>query len=111
MAFFAGRLPLAAAVKGNVSDDPRVEEEHVLDPQTYHGKLRIATGLAILAGLIDLQLNASKINVPVVIHHGDKDRATSHKGSIDFIEKVGSKDKTLRIWKGYEHGESTPLFR
>jgi acylglycerol lipase len=25
--FFAGRLPFAKAVKGNVSDDPRVEEE------------------------------------------------------------------------------------
>lgn len=25
--YFAGRLPFAKAVKGNISDDPRVEEE------------------------------------------------------------------------------------
>jgi acylglycerol lipase len=29
--FFAGSLPLARAVRGNVSDDPRVEEDFFAD--------------------------------------------------------------------------------
>ncbi|KDN49616.1 alpha/beta-hydrolase [Tilletiaria anomala UBC 951] len=103
LALFAGRLPLAAAVRGNVSDDPRVEKEHEQDPQTYKGKLRIATGLSVLAGLIDLELHASKITVPVAIHHGDRDRATSYRGSVKFFETIGSQEKSLRLWEGYEH--------
>lgn len=68
IAFFAGRLPLAEGVKGNVSDDPRVETEFHADPQTYKGNLRIATGLAVLAGLADLQTMAPRITVPVAFH-------------------------------------------
>ena len=48
LASVAGPLPLASANKGKNSEDPEVEEVFNRDPQTYHGKLRIATGLAIL---------------------------------------------------------------
>lgn len=101
--FFAGRLPLARAVRGNVSDDPRVDIEHDLDPQTYRGLLRISTGMAILSGIAELQALAPRINVPICIFHGSNDRATSPQGSKDFFQKVSSKDKTLKIWDGYEH--------
>lgn len=68
IAFFAGRLPLAEGVKGNVSDDIRVEHEFQADAQTYKGNVRIATGLAILAGMADLQVMAPKITVPCAFH-------------------------------------------
>ena len=71
IAFFAGRLPFAPGVKGNVSDDIRVETEFHADPQTYKGYIRIATGLAILAGLSELQALAPRITVPVAFHVGD----------------------------------------
>lgn len=48
VASFAGPLALAAANKGKNSEDPEVEEQFQRDPQTYHGKLRVGTGLAIL---------------------------------------------------------------
>lgn len=103
--FFVGRLPLASAVRGNVSDDDRVEEEFHMDPMTYKGKLRIATGLAILEGLQDLTALTHRITCPVAIHHGDADRATSWKGSKDFFDKLGvpADRKVFRLWNGYEH--------
>lgn len=103
IAFFAGRLPLAAGVKGNVSDDIRVEHEFHADPQTYKGYIRIATGLAILLGLEELQELAPKITVPVSFHHGKNDRATSYLGTQAFCERVSSPTKSCRIWDGYEH--------
>lgn len=48
IAYFGGPLPLAAANKGKNSEDPTVEEQFNLDPMTYHGKLRVGTGLSIL---------------------------------------------------------------
>lgn len=68
LAFFAGRLPLAEGVKGNVSDDSRIETEFHADPQTYKGNVRIGTGLAILAGMADLQMLAPRITVPCAFH-------------------------------------------
>ena len=103
--FFLGRLPLAAGVRGNVSDDDRVEEEFHLDPMTYKGRLRIATGLAILQGLDELDKAVEKIRVPVAIHHGMKDRATSYKHSQRFYERLpvkGGKSE-LKLYKDYEH--------
>lgn len=103
ISFFAGRLPLAAGVKGNVSDDIRVEHEFHADPQTYKGYIRIATGLAILLGLEELQALAPKITVPVSFHHGKNDRATSYAGTQAFCERIASPVKSCRIWEGYEH--------
>jgi len=56
LASVAGPLPLASANKGKNSEDPEVEEVFNRDPQTYHGKLRIATGLAILQVRFPLSL-------------------------------------------------------
>ncbi|CAO1634029.1 unnamed protein product [Sympodiomycopsis kandeliae] len=103
--FFVGRLPLASAVRGNVSEDHRVEEEFEMDPMTYKGKLRIATGLAILEGLQDLSRITNRIKCPIAIHHGDKDRATSWKGSKEFFDRleIPQDRKVFRLWNGYEH--------
>lgn len=70
IAFMAGRLPFAPGVKGNVSDDIRVETEFLADAQTYKGWIRIGTGLAILSGLEELQKLAPRITVPCMFHVG-----------------------------------------
>ena len=105
LCFFAGRLPLARAIRGNVSDDQRVEDEFLADPQTYKGLLRISTGLAVLHGLHELQALAHRITCPLVTHHGANDRATNPQGSRDFFHRVGTPEdkKSLHIWDGYEH--------
>ncbi|KAF8338157.1 Alpha/Beta hydrolase protein [Cantharellus anzutake] len=108
---FLGRLPFTPAVKGNVSDDPRVEEECYADERCYHGDLRIATGLALLEGLKSLLPSASKVDFPLHISHGAKDRATDHKRSVEFIAAVRaaakerdiSVDVDCKTWDGYEH--------
>ncbi|KAF8512706.1 Alpha/Beta hydrolase protein [Gautieria morchelliformis] len=102
--FFAGRLPFAKAVKGNVSDDPRVEEEFLADPRGYHGKLRIATGLMLYGCVSYLTPTvATSFTTPFRIVHGNHDRATSHLHSVKFFEAAGSQDKALEIYEGYEH--------
>ncbi|GAK62596.1 lysophospholipase [Moesziomyces antarcticus] len=103
--FFAGRLPMVTAIKGNVSDDPRVEHEFEADPLTYKGKLRISTGLAIVAGIEDLAKKAHLITCPLTIHHGANDRVTDPNGSKMFFDKVATppEHKSIKIWPGYEH--------
>ncbi|WVR05205.1 hypothetical protein IAU60_002217 [Kwoniella sp. DSM 27419] len=69
LSYFAGSLPLAKAVRGNVSDDPRVEAD------------------------FDSDL------------HGNKDRATSHHGTLKLFDRLPHEDKEIEIYDGYEHGE------
>ncbi|GAA5889764.1 hypothetical protein JCM5296_002335 [Sporobolomyces johnsonii] len=100
---FASSLPLAAANKGKNSEDPTVEEQFNMDPQTYHGRLRVGTGLGILQGLIDVNAKMSHLKVPFLLCHGTGDRVTSYHGSEKLYKEASSTDKELKLYEGYEH--------
>ncbi|WFD24089.1 acylglycerol lipase [Malassezia equina] len=104
LSFFAGRLGLIRAIRGNLSDDPMVERYARTDKQSYHGLVRVDTGLAILSGLDHLHQIAAHIQCPIAIHHGSHDRVTDPDGSRAFYERLPVRDKVLRIWPGWEHG-------
>ncbi|KAM0750727.1 lysophospholipase [Meredithblackwellia eburnea MCA 4105] len=103
IASFAGSLPLAAANKGNNSEDPTCEEQFFQDPGTYHGKLRVGTGLAILRAIDNLNREMSHLTVPFALFHGTGDRVTSYKGSEKLYKEASSTDKKLFLYEGYEH--------
>ncbi|WVF72190.1 hypothetical protein IAT40_007002 [Kwoniella sp. CBS 6097] len=116
LSYVAGSLPLAKAVRGNVSDDPRVEEDFEADREwkirrpladiaalCYSGMLRIGTGLAALEGMLELERRAEEINAPIRLVHGNKDRATSHLGTLRIFDRLPNEDKEIEIYDGYEH--------
>ncbi|GAA6031179.1 hypothetical protein JCM8097_004045 [Rhodosporidiobolus ruineniae] len=103
LAAVAGAYPLAEANKGKNTEDPEVEEQFNADPQTYHGKLRIATGLAILQGLTDVNAKMEHLKVPFLLCHGTGDRVTSPSGSQALHTLASSPDKSLELYEGYEH--------
>jgi alpha-beta hydrolase superfamily lysophospholipase len=43
------------------------------------------------------------IKIPVFIMHGTADKATVPAGSQVFFDRVGSKDKTLKLYKDQFH--------
>ncbi|GAA5892486.1 uncharacterized protein JCM6883_007375 [Sporobolomyces salmoneus] len=100
---FASALPLAAANKGKNSEDPQVEQQFESDPQTYHGKLRVGTGLGILQGLIDVNEKMSHLKVPFLICHGTGDRVTSYQGSEKLFREASSTDKEIKLFPDYQH--------
>ncbi|GAA5897178.1 hypothetical protein JCM6882_001810 [Rhodosporidiobolus microsporus] len=101
----AGPLGFAEANKGKNTEDPEVEEEFEADPQTYHGKLRIATGLAILAGLTDVNSKMEHLKIPFLLCHGTGDRVTSPLGSQTLHSRASTPadKKAIRLYEGYEH--------
>ncbi|BGP23909.1 hypothetical protein JCM10295v2_002810 [Rhodotorula toruloides] len=103
LASVAGPLPFARANKGKNSEDSAVEEQFEMDPQTYGGKLRIATGLAILEGILDIDKKLPHLRVPFLLCHGTGDRVTSYKGSQKLYEQAESKNKEIKLYDGYEH--------
>lgn len=80
----------------------RVELSFLLNPQSYHGPLRIATGLTIANSLVGFEKHAAEIEVPIKAIHGADDRITNPKSTEQFIRDCKSVDKEVEIWPGYE---------
>ncbi|GAA5986427.1 hypothetical protein JCM10908_003750 [Rhodotorula pacifica] len=103
LASVAGPMPFASANKGKNSEDPAVEEQFNQDPQTYSGKLRIATGLAVLQAITEINTKLSHLRVPFLLCHGTGDRVTSYHGSERLLREAQSTDKELRLYPDYQH--------
>src|SRR5208282_6238408 len=97
-----GWLPLAPANKGK-SSTPENEAKFFSDPQTYHGNLRVATGLQLLDGMYHIRDNMESFKMPVLLCHGKRDRVTEFQGSEEFYAHCGSVDKELVIYDEMQH--------
>lgn len=100
--FMAG-VPIAPGVKGNLSKDPIVDEEFQADTLHYLGDVKMASGLHMINACDEIVAKFPLITIPILILHGDKDRATSHDGSVLLHQKVGSADRKFILYEGIEH--------
>lgn len=100
-----GRLPLVAAQRGKSSSDPAVLEGFFSDPQTYHGNLRIATGLALLDAIEWIKTKLGEVRKPFLIQHGLSDRVTLSDGTRDLFAQAQTPEdqKTLLLYEQCEH--------
>ena len=97
-----GWLPLAEANRGK-SSTPENEAKFFNDPQTYHGNLRVATGLQLLDGMYHIRANMGSFKMPVLLCHGKRDRVTEWQGSEEFHALCGSTDKELELYDEMLH--------
>jgi acylglycerol lipase len=97
-----GWLPLVAANRGKAST-PEIEAKFLADPQTYHGNLRVATGLQLLAGMKHIRGAMGQFKMPVLLVHGKADRVTEWQGSEEFYALCGSSDREIALFDGMQH--------
>ena len=84
-----------------VSRDELVVEAYTKDP-LVHSKVTSETAIGMLSSGTDSLKNVGKINLPLLLTHGDKDGHTSHEAKQQFAKKA-SGDVTLKIWEGMYH--------
>lgn len=65
--------------------------------------MRLRTGTEVIKTIQKLPRQMPDINLPILIMHGTADRLTDPEGSRMLYERVGSKDKTLRLYDGFYH--------
>jgi alpha-beta hydrolase superfamily lysophospholipase len=96
-------LPLVDVPDEFFSRSPAVVEEMGKDPLIYHpaGPARTAGGL--LAALEKVWAGVETVEVPVFALHGTADKATDPRGSAEFIRRVHSTDRTLKLYPGLYH--------
>jgi alpha-beta hydrolase superfamily lysophospholipase len=86
----------------SLSRDSRVARAYMDDPLVHWGR-SVRWGTESLKAIERIKQNASKIILPVLLLHGELDRAALVDGSRHFYQQAGSADKTLHIYPGGLH--------
>ena len=86
-----------------ISHDPAVLEAYLNDPLVTSGKVRARMGSELLSGMDTVEKDLPTLTMPILVTHGGDDVITPPHGSEMIYEKVGSKDKTLKIYDGLYH--------
>ena len=73
------------------------------DPLFWHGGIKVKFGANFMKAQDEFESQMGLIKLPVFIQHGDKDTLTPLNGAKTLMEKVGSTDKELKIYKGAYH--------
>ena len=83
--------------------DPKAVETMEADPLIAHETQPTKTLAEMVRADERLKREFSSMTLPVLILHGTADQATKPSGSQHFYDKVGSHDKTLKLYDGHFH--------
>ncbi len=88
--------------KGGLSRDPSVSDQAAEDPLT-HSSVTLRWGSEILSTLDWVKANIDRLDLPLLLTHGEADPIISPSGSEKIFQQVNSQDKTLKIYPGSYH--------
>ena len=86
-----------------ISQDEAVVQAYLNDPMVYHGKLSARLAAEIITATRRLPREIAGLTLPVLIMHGSEDRLSRPEGSRLLYERLGSKNKTLKLYRGFHH--------
>lgn len=73
------------------------------DPLLIRSPVRARLGYEVLKSCQRIMRLASAFRSPVFVAHSKHDRVTNAQGSIRFYDRIGSNDKTVKLYDGYAH--------
>lgn len=103
LSFLAPKMRVGKLDAADVSRDPAVVEAYENDPLVYRGNITARFGAELMKGLANLPERATVLRLPVLIMSGTEDRISRPEGSRILYEKIGSSDKTLKMYEGLYH--------
>ncbi|WP_238915591.1 alpha/beta hydrolase [Clostridium sp. YIM B02555] len=86
----------------NLSHNPDIAVNQKNDPLVHNFVSASLFTNAYKAGEWAID-NASNLDIPLLLFHGDSDKITSHVASEAFIKKAPSNLATFKLWKGLYH--------
>lgn len=86
-----------------VSRDPAIVAAYLADPLVYTGKLSARLAAEFFDAMASARDGASKITLPLLLQHGEKDSLAAPEGSQFLFDHVGSTDKRLVIYPDLFH--------
>ncbi len=92
--------PVNAAI---LSHDQAVVKSYDAYPLVHHGSVSARVGLEMLNAGDYVRDNASKITLPTLVLHGKGDQLAMPEFSQTVYDRLGSKDKTLKMYDDFYH--------
>ncbi len=86
-----------------ISRDPDVVKAYESDPLVYSGKITARLAAELFSAIRRTNDIADKITLPMLIVQGGLDRLVDPAGAKLFHQKIGSTDKTLKVYDGLYH--------
>lgn len=99
----APKMGVAVLDATAISRDKAAVDAYVNDPLVYRGKTSARLGAELLSTIQKLPDQMHKITLPVLIMYGSEDQLSNPEGSKMLYQKVGSRDKTLKVYEGLYH--------
>ncbi len=84
-----------------ISSVPGEVEIYQKDP-LVHDKISLGLFNSLYKNGLNLIKQAQKVNIPVLVCHGDKDKITSMEASRQYADKIGEK-ALFKVWEGAFH--------
>jgi acylglycerol lipase len=103
LSYLAPKMGVTVIDASTISRDQAVVDAYVNDPLVYRGKVRARLGAELLKAIDQLLPQLEQIALPVLIMHGTADRLSDPESSRIMHQRVGSRDKTLKLYDGFYH--------
>jgi acylglycerol lipase len=97
------RARLVTLDASGISRDSEVVKAYVNDPLVFHGKTPVRLGAELLKAMVRVRAEAHRITLPLIILQGGEDRLIDPACGQILYDKVGSKDKTIKLYEGLYH--------
>ena len=97
------KMGVLALDDSGISRDPAVVQAYRADPLVFQGKTPARLGAEMLGAMQRVTDAASTITLPILILQGTGDMLVNPTGAQILYDKVGSADKTLKLYDGLYH--------
>jgi alpha-beta hydrolase superfamily lysophospholipase len=99
----APKMGVTVLDASTISRDKAVVDAYVNDPLVFRGKIPARTGAELARMWKTLPEQMPKIKLPILVMQGTADRLANPASSKLLYKRAGSKDKTLKLYKGFYH--------
>jgi len=97
------KLPTIKLASAGLCSDEKVAQAYDADPLVYHGGIPARTGSELIKAVAFIRENLSRLQLPALILHGEKDPLVNAVGSQSLYDEIASEDKKLVIYSGFYH--------
>jgi alpha-beta hydrolase superfamily lysophospholipase len=92
------KLPL-----DRISRDPSVVAAYMADPLVHPRRLRARLGAEMLRAIVEVAAGLPQLTMPVLVMQGSDDALVDPTAAAYVHERVGSRDRSIRIYPGLYH--------
>jgi acylglycerol lipase len=103
LSFITPKAGLIKLDANGVSRDRAIVEAYINDPWVYTGKITARLAAEMLKTMQSVTTNLSEITLPILIMQGGADSLVDPAGAQMLFDRVGSKDKNIKIYAGLYH--------